>query len=110
MLRVSSGSHIVTILGLIGIVGEIPQQSLYLLGSVQTVKRVVSKMLEEQEYENAITKERITCRAICKNGEGSKKTLRITARVKFCLVGLDYLKTMMILRTAQIYLLKIRTF
>ena len=58
MLRVSSGSHIVTILGLIGIVGEIPQQSLYLLGSVQTVKRVVSKMLEEQEYENAITKER----------------------------------------------------
>ena len=55
MLRVSSGSHIVTILGLIGIVGEIPQQSLYLLGSEQTVKRVVSKMLEEQEYENTIT-------------------------------------------------------
>ena len=92
MLRVSSGSHIVTILGLIGIVGEIPQQSLYLLGSVQTVKRVVSKMLEEQEYENAITKERITCKAISKNGEGSKKTLRITAKGKILLGWIGLLK------------------
>ncbi len=82
MMSVRRGSHVWNLLCLIGEVGEIPQQSMGLMGSKQTVKRVVSKMCKMEEYLNPETGERIKVKAFNKTGSRWERTIRITAKGK----------------------------
>ena len=80
MIRIKRGSHAYVLLCFMGLVGELPYKSLHLLGSVQTVRRVVEKMCVKQEYINDKTKEVFEVKAFVQSGAGNKQTIRLSKK------------------------------
>ena len=78
MIRIKRGSHAAVLLSFVGLVGELPYKSLHLLGSVQTVRRVVEKMCVKQEYLNEETREVFEVKAFIQSGAGDKRTIRLS--------------------------------
>ena len=80
MIRIKRGSHAYVLLTFMGLIGELPYKSLHLLGSVQTVRRVVEKMCVKEEYINDETKEVFEVKAFIQSGAGNKQTIRLSKK------------------------------
>lgn len=62
---------------LLAVTGEFPVSSLYLFGSQRTMRELVSRMTEIQQYRNTETGETVTCRLLTLSGKGRNKAVRL---------------------------------
>ena len=62
---------------MLAVTGEFPVSSLYLFGSQRTMRELVSRMTEIQQYRNTETGETVTCRLLTLSGKGRNKAVRL---------------------------------
>ena len=77
MINFRPGSQVHRLVTLLSVVGEFPVYSLHLLGSSQVYKRLVRKVIHEQEFRNSQTGTVVTCRLLSVSGHGKSKTIRL---------------------------------
>lgn len=76
MITIRKGSQVQKLICVLAVTGEFPVRSIHLLGNKRTLKRLLLKLSESQEYrmENSDTRHR--CRLIKMSGKGELKTIR----------------------------------
>lgn len=62
---------------MLAVTGEFPVSSLYLFGSQRTMRELVRRMTEIQQYRNTETGETVTCRLLTLSGKGRNKAVRL---------------------------------
>ena len=62
---------------MLAVTGEFPVSSLYLFGSQRTMRELVRRMTEIQQYRNTETGETVTCRLLTLSGRGRNKAVRL---------------------------------
>lgn len=77
MITLRKGSHALSILTLLSVVGEFPASSLHLLGKERVIKALVHKMQEMQSYRFSQTDPAFTCKLLKISGRGKNKSIRL---------------------------------
>ena len=77
MVHFRPGSQVWQLIMLLSFVGELPYQSLSLLGSERVYKALVSKLTTPQTFRHFQTDDEITCKLLMLSGKGSSKTIRL---------------------------------
>ena len=76
MITLRPGSQVLKLLAILSYLGEIPMSALRLIGSENTLRPLVQKLTQMQEFRFPDRDERITCKMLIVNGSGKKKTIR----------------------------------
>lgn len=77
MVHFRPGSQVWQLITLLSFVGELPYQSLSLLGSERVYKALVSRLTTVQTFRNFQTGAEMTVRLLTVSGKGSGKTMRL---------------------------------
>jgi len=77
MITLRPGSQVLKLLAILSYLGEIPMSALRLIGSENTLRPLVQKLTQMQEFRFPDRDERITCKMLIVNGSGKKKTIRL---------------------------------
>lgn len=77
MVQFRPGSHVYKLVMLLSFLGELPFQSLRLLGSERVYKALIVKLTQPEQFLNTQTGEEIRCRLFTLTGGGQSKTVRL---------------------------------
>lgn len=77
MIQFRPGSHVAELVTLLSFAGEVPFQSLDMLGSKRVYKALIVKLTRPEKFRNSLTGENMTCRLFTLNGGGRSKTVRL---------------------------------
>lgn len=77
MVQFRPGSHVLKIVTLLSFLGELPFQSLHLLGSGRVYKALIVRLTKPEQFINTQTGEEITRRLVTLTGSGKSKTVRL---------------------------------
>ena len=77
MIFFRPGSQARRLIELLAVTGEFPVSSLYLFGSQRSMRELVNRLSEIQQYRNPKTDETLTCRLLTLTGRGRMKAVRL---------------------------------
>ncbi len=77
MVQFRPGSHVLKIVTLLSFLGELPFQTLHLLGSERVYKALIVRLTKPEQFINTQTGEEMTCRLFTLTGSGQSKTVRL---------------------------------
>lgn len=88
MIFFRPGSQVYRLTTTLAVTGEFPIASLHLFGSKRTMRDLISRLTETQNYRNPETGETVTCRLLTLTGKGRAKAVRL---LKSALPILDWI-------------------
>lgn len=76
MIYLKAGSHIHTLIALLGVVGEFPYRSLHLLGKEEVYQKLVRRLTQKQILRHTDTGNTVYARLLSVSGAGERRTIR----------------------------------
>ena len=76
MIYIKAGSHIHTLIALLGVVGEFPYRSLHLLGKEEVYQKLVRRLTQKQILRHTDTGNTVYVKLLSLSGRGERRTIR----------------------------------